>query len=49
MKEFLEEISSAIQEEKEVQKNIDIHISNFQKKIVEKKKNCVGANSGAEN
>lgn len=49
MKEFLAEISSMIQEEKEIQNNIDIHIANFQKKIVEKKKNCTGMNSGAEN
>ena len=48
MKEFLSEITNAIQEEKETQKNIDIHISNFQKKIIEKKKNCLGINSGAE-
>ncbi len=32
-----------------MQKNIDIHIANFQKKIVEKKKNNVGSISGAEN
>lgn len=48
MKEFLNEITNAIQEEKETQKNIDIHIANFQKKIIEKKKNCLGMNSGAE-
>lgn len=48
MKEFLGEISNAIQEEKETQKNIEVHISNFQKKIIEKKKNCLGLNSGAE-
>ncbi len=47
MKEFLSEISVAIQEEKQAQKNINIHISNFQKKIVEKKKNSLGVNSGA--
>ena len=34
MKEFLAEIAAVIQEEKEIQDNIDIHISNFQKKIV---------------
>ena len=48
MEEFLTEITNAIQEEKETQKNIDIHIANFQKKIIEKKKNCRGMNSGAE-
>lgn len=48
MKEFLSEISNAIQEEKETQKNIEVHIGNFQKKIIEKKKNCLGLNSGAE-
>jgi len=48
MKEFLSEITNAIQEEKETQKNIDIHIGNFQKKIIEKKKNSLGINSGAE-
>ena len=26
-----------------------MHISNFQKKITEKRKNCMGMNSGAEN
>ena len=49
MKEFLNEISNAIQEEKETQQNIEVHIANFQKKIIEKKKNCLGINSGAEN
>jgi coiled-coil domain-containing protein 63/114 len=49
MKEFLDEISNAIQEEKETQKNIEVHIANFQKKIIEKKKNCHGINSGVEN
>ncbi len=49
MKDFLNEISNAIQEEKETQKNIEVHIANFQKKIIEKKKNCLGVNSGAEN
>jgi chromosome segregation ATPase len=44
----LNEITNAIQEEKETQKNIDTHISNFQKKIIEKKKNCLGISSGAE-
>lgn len=43
------EINAAIQEEIEIQNNIDIHIANFQKKIIEKKKNCTGTNSGAEN
>lgn len=47
MKEFLNEISNAIQEEKDTQKNIEVHIANFQKKIIEKKKNCHGINSGA--
>lgn len=47
-KELLEELAQAIQTEKDTQKNIDIHISNFQKKITEKKKNCLGMNSGAE-
>ena len=46
--EYLNEISNAIQEEKEAQKSIQVHISNFQKKIIEKKKNCLGMNSGAE-
>ena len=49
MKQFLAEITAAIEQEKEIQTNIDIHIANFQKKIVEKKKNCTGMNSGAEN
>ena len=49
MKEFLAEIAAAVEEEKQIQNNIDIHIANFQKKIVEKKKNCTGMNSGAEN
>jgi hypothetical protein len=48
MKEFLSEITNAIQEEKETQKNIDSHIANFQKKIIEKKKNCLGVNTGVE-
>ena len=47
MKDFLNEMNMAIQSEKESQKNIDMHISNFQKKIIEKKKNCLGINSGA--
>jgi hypothetical protein len=34
MKEFLNEITAAIEEEREIQKNIDIHIANFQKKII---------------
>ena len=46
--EYLGEISNAIQEEKEAQKSIQVHIHNFQKKIIEKKKNCLGMNSGAE-
>lgn len=49
MKDLLNEISNAIQEEKETQKNIDVHIANFQKKIIEKKKHCLGVNSGPEN
>ena len=49
MKDLLGEISMAIGSEKETQKNIDTHIGNFQKKIIEKRKNCMGANSGAEN
>lgn len=48
MKEFLNQITNAIQEEKDTQKNIDTHIANFQKKIIEKKKNCSGVNSGVE-
>ena len=39
----------AIQNEREAQKTIDIHIRNFQDKITEKRKNCMGMNSGAEN
>jgi hypothetical protein len=34
MKEFMAEVNAAIQEEKIIQDNIDLHITNFQKKIV---------------
>ena len=47
--EVMDEIHTAIHNERETQKSIDVHISNFQKKITEKRKNCMGMNSGAEN
>jgi len=46
---MINEINMAIQTEKEAQKNIDSHVENFQKKIIEKRKNCMGMNSGVEN
>lgn len=46
--ELVAEINSAIENERETQKNIEMHIANFQKKITEKRKNCLGMNSGAE-
>ena len=46
---MIAEITAAIENERDTQKNIEIHIANFQKKITEKRKNCLGMNSGAEN
>ena len=46
---MIAEINAAIESEKETQKNIELHIDNFQKKITEKRKNCLSMNSGAEN
>jgi chromosome segregation ATPase len=47
--EEIEELTMAIQSERETQRSIEIHIGNFQKKITEKRKNYMGVNSGAEN
>ena len=45
----IELFKDQIKEQKENQLQTKVHISNFQKKIVEKKSNFGGCNSGSEN
>jgi len=47
--ESVEEIKALIEEEKKQQEEIDKHISDFQKKIIEKRQSLGGHNAGAEN
>ena len=47
--EGIEEIKAQIEEEKKDQEEIQKHISDFQKKIIEKRQQLGGHNAGAEN
>ncbi|EGR27781.1 hypothetical protein IMG5_189050, partial [Ichthyophthirius multifiliis] len=46
---LIEELKQNIEQEKRNQTEIDKHIADFQKKIIEKKQNVGGYNAGAEN